>query len=58
MTTIPQLFTFPASADDNPNYLAIGGAAPGFTFLDLDGNEHSLSDYLGQVVVLAFFSNW
>jgi len=49
---------FAASADDNPNYLAIGGAAPGFTFLDLDGNEHSLSDYLGQVVVLAFFSNW
>ena len=49
---------FPATADDNPNYLAMGDQAPGFTFVDLDGSTHSLSDYLGQVVVLAFFSNW
>ena len=26
--------------------------APQFTLIDTDGNEHSLSDYLGQIVVL------
>ncbi len=47
-----------AQSDDNPNYLALGDPAPDFTLSDLDDNLHSLSDYLGQVVVLAFFANW
>ncbi len=50
--------TFPVTADDNPSALDLGEAAPGFTYEDLDGTLHSLSNYLGQVVVLAFFSNW
>jgi peroxiredoxin len=28
------------------------GVAPGFTLKDLDGNEHSLSDFKGKIVVL------
>jgi len=31
---------------------AVGEKAPGFTLTDLDGNEHSLADYQGKVVVL------
>ncbi len=36
----------------------VGQAAPEFTLTDLDGNEHTLSDYTskGQIVVLEWFS--
>ena len=33
----------------------IGSAAPDFTLQDLEGNEKSLSDYRGKVVLLAFW---
>jgi hypothetical protein len=45
-------------ADDNPQLLNLGEQAPDFTLLDTNGVSHSLSDYLGQVVVLAFFANF
>jgi thiol-disulfide isomerase/thioredoxin len=31
------------------------GSAPDFTFTDIDGNTHSLSSFLGSVVILEFF---
>ncbi len=51
-------FNIPIKAHDDPNNLDIGEAAPDFTLMDMDGISHSLSDYLGKVVVLAFFANW
>ena len=38
--------------------LAPGDTAPDFTLKDLKGNWHSLSDYRGKVVVMAFFASW
>ncbi|MBZ0263953.1 peroxiredoxin family protein [bacterium] len=35
--------------------LIYGQRGPDFTLDDLDGNEHSLSDYEGKVVFLFFF---
>lgn len=32
--------------------------APGFTLPDLDGQLHSLSDYLGQKVLLVAYASW
>jgi len=49
---------FPVIAGDDPNSLELGDPAPDFTYHDLNGTLHSLSDYLGKVVVLAFFANW
>ncbi len=40
------------------NNLQEGELAPDFTLYDLEGLPHSLSDYRGQVVVLAFFASW
>jgi peroxiredoxin len=34
----------------------VGYAAPGFTLTDFDGNEHSLADYAGKIVVLDWFN--
>lgn len=36
-------------------YLELGSQAPDFTLLNKDGKEVSLSDYLGQKVVLYFY---
>ncbi len=36
---------------------AVGEAAPDFTLTDTHGNEHSLSDFAGQVVVLEWFNH-
>jgi peroxiredoxin Q/BCP len=35
--------------------LEVGTKAPAFTLPDQNGNEHSLSDYLGQKVILYFY---
>ena len=32
--------------------------APGFTLIDLDGNEYELSGALGDVVVMTFWTTW
>ena len=32
--------------------------APDFTLLDIDGNERSLSDFKGKVVILDFWATW
>ncbi len=36
--------------------LAPGATAPAFTLPDADGNEVSLSDYTGKILVIQFFS--
>ena len=38
--------------------LAPGSKAPDFTLNDIDGNEVSLSDFVGKVVVLDFWGTW
>jgi hypothetical protein len=38
--------------------LSPGDPAPDFTLFSLDGEEHILSDYLGKIVLLAFFASW
>jgi len=50
--------TLPLSADDDPDVLDLGESAPAFALTDLGGAVHTLSQYLGEVVVLAFFANW
>jgi thiol-disulfide isomerase/thioredoxin len=37
---------------------ALDAEAPGFTFMDPDGQSHSLADYRGKVVVLDFWATW
>lgn len=34
----------------------VGETAPGFTLVDINGNEHSLSDYAGKFVVLEWIN--
>ena len=36
--------------------LAVGATAPEFTLSDGDGNDVSLSDYAGKILVIQFFS--
>lgn len=33
-------------------------SAPDFTFYDLEGNSHCLSDFLGKPVILNFWASW
>lgn len=41
------------------NFVATeGGALPEITFLDADGNERSLEDFQGRVVVLNLWATW
>ena len=35
----------------------VGDPAPGFALSDAEGNEYSLSDYAGKIVVLEFFGH-
>ena len=36
--------------------LAVGATAPDFTLPDSDGNDVSLSDYAGKILVIQFYS--
>jgi len=38
--------------------LVVGTIAPDFSFTDLDGKNHKLSDYRGKVVLLDFWGAW
>jgi hypothetical protein len=38
--------------------LAPGSQAPNFTLPDLNGTNHSLSQYQGKTILLAFFASW
>ena len=37
--------------------IEVGVAAPDFTLIDIDGNEHNLSDFKGKAVVLEWLSH-
>lgn len=52
LALVTGLVFFPGilGAQDQP--LAVGSQAPDFSLTCLDGNTHSLSDYLGKIVVL------
>ncbi len=43
--------------DDPASNIAIGADMPGFTMTDHTGEEHALSDYAGEIVVLNFASH-
>ena len=45
-------------ARGNTNAIRIGDVAPDFTLNDIEGVPHTLSDYAGKVIVLAFFASW
>ena len=44
--------------DEKWNTLDAGQPAPEFTVLDIDGKEHSLSDYRGKYVFIDFWATW
>ncbi len=46
------------SGEPDPHNLDVGEPAPDFALTSLGGVEHSLAQYRGRVVVLAFFANW
>jgi peroxiredoxin len=39
-------------------HVSVGSDAPNFTVQDIEGNNRSLSDYAGKVVVLEFMATW
>ena len=45
-------------AKGNTTSLRVGDSAPDFTLDDINGIPHTLSDYAGNVIVLAFFASW
>ncbi len=49
---------FPIYAGQESHDLNIGDVAPDWTHYDIWGQPYTLSDYLGQVVVLIFFADW
>jgi peroxiredoxin len=44
-----------APPPQNPNELKVGDVAPAFALQGSDGKIHTLSDYKGKTVVLAWF---
>lgn len=50
--------TAPPPAEETVVQLQPGQPAPDFTAIDIEGNEVSVSDYLGKVVVLDFWASW
>jgi peroxiredoxin len=47
-----------AGVPSDASHVSVGSDAPNFTVQDIDGNNHSLSDYAGKVVVLEFMATW
>lgn len=43
---------------DKNEQLQIGAQAPNFVLIDMNGEEHKLSDYRGQGVFLNFWGTW
>lgn len=49
------LSAVPAAGQQAPVELKVGDKAPAFSLPGSDGKTHSLSDYAGKTVVLAWF---
>ncbi|MEH7307655.1 thiol-disulfide oxidoreductase ResA [Neobacillus drentensis] len=43
---------------DTKQKVAVGGQAPDFALVDMQGNKHQLTDYRGQGVFLNFWGTW
>lgn len=43
---------------DKREKVSIGDTAPDFALVDMDGNQHKLSDYRGKGVFLNFWGTW
>ena len=53
------LFIFALTVIPSRSFSIAGGeAAPQFELSDLQGGKHSLSDYLGKVVLINFWASW
>ena len=37
---------------------SVGDTAANFTLYDVDGIQHNLYDYMGEVVLLNFYTTW
>ena len=48
----------PAEPETAKSEIKIAATAPSFTFEDLKGKKHELSDYKGKVIVLNFWATW
>jgi peroxiredoxin len=48
----------PATSDESESEAAANRPAPDFTLTDLNGNRVSLSQFLGQPVVINFWATW
>ena len=48
----------PVPEDDSTALVAVNYAAPDLELSDLDGVEHSLTDYLGSVVLVNLWATW
>lgn len=46
------------ASKDKVDVLGVGDEAPDFTLVDLNGEEHRLSEYKGQGVFLNFWGTW
>ncbi|WP_075617643.1 thiol-disulfide oxidoreductase ResA [Paenisporosarcina indica] len=49
---------FTSATKEKVAVLSVGDKAPDFTLVDLNGEEHSLSNYKGQGVFLNFWGTW
>ncbi|TQR21072.1 thiol-disulfide oxidoreductase ResA [Psychrobacillus vulpis] len=57
--TIAIVFTVYSNLTKEKNaVLQVGDKAPDFVLVDMDGNEHRLSDYKGEGIFLNFWGTW
>ena len=49
---------YSAATKDKRSVLQVGDEAPNFTLTDLQGAQHTLSDYKGKGVVINFWGTW
>ena len=49
---------YTSATKEKVEVLGVGDEAPNFTLVDLNGEEHRLSDYKGQGVFLNFWGTW
>lgn len=47
-----------SNASEKQEETTVNNPAPDFTVIDIDGNEHKLSDFKGKPVVLNFWASW